>query len=161
VRYRQAAMAESYVGGREFTVGLLGERRPRVLPLMEIVFTDPQEAYPIYSFRHKFAGGPVGFQVPARVDPALEKELARVARGAFAALGCRDVARVDLRMDAQGRVNFIECTPLPGLAPGFSDLCVIAEAGGLDFRALIGEILAPALRRWREGRKEPKPAASA
>ena len=43
---------------------------------------------------------------------------------------------------------------LPGLAPGFSDLCVIAEGAGMDYRTLVGEIMAPALRRLRERRKE-------
>jgi D-alanine-D-alanine ligase len=66
------------------------------------------------------------------------------------ALGCRDVARVDLRLDAQGRVNFIECNPLPGLTPDFSDLCLISRACGMDYRTLIGEILAPAIRRLRD-----------
>jgi D-alanine-D-alanine ligase len=54
---------------------------------------------------------------------------------------------VDLRLDAEGRVCFIECNPLPGLAPGFSDLCLIANASGLSYEALIGEILKPALSR--------------
>jgi D-alanine-D-alanine ligase len=91
--------------------------------------------------------------VPAQVDPALGKELQRVARAAFMALGCRDVARIDLRLDAEGRVHFIEANPLPGLAPGFSDLCLIATATGMEYRALIGEILASALRRMRERKR--------
>ncbi len=61
--------------------------------------------------------------------------------------GRRDVARIDVRCDAHGKVHFIECNPLPGLSPGFSDLCVIAESTGMSHRDLIGEILAPALRR--------------
>ncbi|MBK7977163.1 MAG: hypothetical protein IPK07_29155 [Deltaproteobacteria bacterium] len=67
----------------------------------------------------------------------------------FHALGCRDVARVDLRLDAEGRVNFVELNPLPGLSPGWSDLCLIAASANLDYRALIGRILAPAIRRFR------------
>ena len=58
------------------------------------------------------------------------------------------------KLDGKGRVCFIECNPLPGLAPGFSDLCVIAEAAGIAHRELIGEILAPAIRRYRHQRKE-------
>jgi D-alanine-D-alanine ligase len=70
-----------------------------------------------------------------------------VARRSFAALGCRDVARIDLRLDEAGRVNFIECNPLPGLAPDWSDLCMIARAAGMSYGQLIGRILVPALRR--------------
>lgn len=153
-RYRQAVIAENFVGGREFTVGLLGEKRPKALPPMEILFQDGREKYPVYSFSSKFETETVTYQVPAKIDPALDAELRRVARGIFSILGCRDVARVDLRLDGQGRVQFIECNPLPGLSPGFSDFCFIAQAAGLDYRTLIGEILAPCIRRWREQQKE-------
>jgi D-alanine-D-alanine ligase len=153
-RYRQAVIAEEFVGGREFTVGLLGERRPRALPPMEIVFEGGQEKYPVYSFSSKFETATVKCEVPAKIDPALDGELRRVARAVFSILGCRDLARVDLRLDGEGRVQFIECNPLPGLSPGFSDFCVIAEAAGFDYRTLVGEILAPCIRRWREQKKE-------
>ncbi len=52
-RYQQPALIEEYIGGREFTVGLLGERRPKVLPPMEIVFTDKSDKTPIYKFEDK------------------------------------------------------------------------------------------------------------
>ena len=155
-RYRQAVIAENFVGGREFTVGLLGEKRPKALPPMEIIFEAGQGKYPVYSFSSKFETATVRYEVPAKVDPALDAELRRVARGVFAVLGCRDVARVDLRLDDTARVHFIECNPLPGLSPGFSDFCFIAEAAGLDYRTLIGEILAPCIRRWREQQKEKR-----
>ena len=154
-KYRQPVLCESFLPGREFTVGLLGERRPRVLPAMEIVFTDPSDPRPIYSFATKQGETPaVRYDAPAKLDPALQKSLEHAARAVFTALGCRDVARVDFRLDAAGRVNFIECNPLPGLTPGWSDLVVIAESAGIDYRGLIGEILAPALRRHREARED-------
>ena len=152
-RYQQAMLVEAYLPGREFTLGLLGERRPRVLPPLEVRFTDPAERHPVYGFDNKFYSKGVELSVPAPVDPALGKELQRVARAAFIALGCRDVGRIDVRLDKQGKVHFIECNPLPGLAPGFSDLCLIAQAIGMEYRALIGEILASALRRMRERRR--------
>lgn len=154
-RYDQPALVEAYLPGREFTVGLLGERRPRVLPTMEIVFTDRSVTHPVYSYGHKQASERgVRFEVPARVDDALGRELARVARRSSEALGCRDVARIDLRLDAHGRVQFMECNPLPGLSPGFSDLCIAAEAAGLRYHELIGAILEPALRRLRSAQRQ-------
>jgi D-alanine-D-alanine ligase len=150
-RYRQGALVEHFLTGREFTVGLLGERRPKALPPMEIVFLDRENPRPIYTFDHKLDWSKeIRYDAPATVDPPLLKELERAARTAFQALGCRDVARVDLRLDADGKVNFIECNPLPGLTPGWSDLCLIGKSAGMDYRTLIGEILAPAIRRWRE-----------
>jgi D-alanine-D-alanine ligase len=146
-RYRQPVLAEAFLPGREFTVALLGERDPRVLPIMEIVFTDRSERFPIYSFKSKFESVGVENKVPCDVTPALRLELERVAKASFAALGCRDIARVDLRLDAEGSVHFIECNPLPGMAPNFSDLCVMANAEGTGYEKLVGEILAPGVRR--------------
>lgn len=153
-RYGQAMLVEAFLPGREFTLGVLGERRPRVLVPLEVCFTDPADRYPVYAFESKFFSRGIDLQVPAKVDATLGKELQRVARASFLALGCRDVGRIDVRLDAEGRVQFIECNPLPGLAPGWSDLCVIAQACGMEYRALIGEILASALRRLRERRRQ-------
>jgi D-alanine-D-alanine ligase len=150
-RYRQPALIEEYIGGREFTVGLLGERRPLVLPPMEIVFTDKSDKTPIYKFEDKLeANDRIKYEVPARLDPATLERLKTAARGAFMALGCRDVARLDFRMDDGGKIYFLECNPLPGLTPGWSDLVLIAQGDGMDYRTLIGEILSGAIRRYKE-----------
>jgi D-alanine--D-alanine ligase len=150
-KYQQPALIEEYIGGREFTVGLLGERRPRVLPPMEIVFLDKEEKNPVYSFQHKLDWNDrIRYDAPAKLEPALLEKLRAAARGSFMALGCRDVARIDFRMDDKGRIYFIECNPLPGLTPGWSDLVLIAQGAGMDYRTLIGEIMAPAIRRYKE-----------
>ncbi|GMV40210.1 MAG: hypothetical protein AMXMBFR64_19260 [Myxococcales bacterium] len=156
-RYRQPALVEEFMPGREFTVALLGEVKPRVLPPMEIVFLDESEPYPTYAFEHKLDWTrKVRYDAPANVDQGLGKQIEKLARSAFTALGCRDLARIDLRCDAAGRPNFIECNPLPGLTPDWSDLCLIATAAGMDYRTLIGEILAPAIRRFRERERQTR-----
>ncbi len=161
-KYRQPALVEEFLGGREFTVALLGEQRPRALPPMEIVFVSAEKKHPVYSFQHKLDwSSDIRYDAPAIIDRDLARELERAARGSFVALGCRDVARVDLRCDAQGRVNFIECNPLPGLTPDWSDLCLISKSIGMDYRTLIGEILAPAIKRFREKARAFRPRESA
>lgn len=155
-KYKQGALVETFLPGREFTVGLLGEKRPRVLPPLEIVFLKPQSEHPVYSFEHKQAlSDEVRYDAPANLDARLLAEIESVAREAFVALGCRDVARIDLRLDAAGRVNFIECNPLTGLTPDWSDLCMIAKSAGMAYRDLVGEILAPAIRRFNERKRRP------
>ena len=150
-KYQQPALVEEYIRGREFTVGLLGERRPRVLPPMEIVFVDTEEENPVYSFQHKLDWNDrIRYDVPAKLEPNQMEKLRTAARGAFMALGCRDVARIDFKMDARGRFYFLECNPLPGLTPGWSDLVLIAQGAGMDYRTLIGEILSGAIRRYKE-----------
>ncbi len=161
-KYAQPALVAEYIAGREFTVGLLGERRPRVLPPMEIVFLDTSDPTPIYSFEMKQDWSDrIRYEVPAKVTPRELDRLERAARECFVALGCRDVARIDFRMDALGRIYFIEANPLPGLAPGWSDLVLIAQAAGIEYRALIGEILSFAIRRYQERERERERARRA
>ncbi|MBV9948292.1 MAG: ATP-grasp domain-containing protein [Myxococcales bacterium] len=148
-RYGQPALVEEYIFGRELTVGLLGERRPRVLPPMEVVFLT-QADRPVYDYhckqdwqRH------VRYECPANLTRDELRAVERVARTTFMALGCRDVARVDLRLTPDGRVYVIEVNPLPGLTPDYSDLCLIANGARIDYRTLIGEILSGAIKRWQ------------
>jgi D-alanine-D-alanine ligase len=156
-RYGQPALVEEYIRGREFTVGLLGERRPKVLPPMEVVFVEPNE-HPVYGYEEKQDGtSRVRFECPAELTAAEAKRLDKVARDTFTALGCRDVARIDLRMTKDGTVFVIECNPLPGLTPDFSDLCTIAKVAGMDYHTLIGEILAGCIKRYREARTAAPP----
>lgn len=160
-RYRQPALIEVYIPGREFTVGLLGDRRPRVLPPMEILFKDKSNLRPVYDFQIKQEWEKhVSYQCPADLTPAELKAVERVARETFAALDCRDVSRVDLRMTPKGELYVIEVNPLPGLTPGYSDLCLIASAAGIEYRTLISEILEGGLKRLREKRREAKAADS-
>ncbi|MFO0674862.1 MAG: hypothetical protein U0235_35470, partial [Polyangiaceae bacterium] len=78
------------------------------------------------------------------------RAMERVCRTTFMQLGCRDVARIDLRMTPEGRIYVLEVNPLPGLTPDYSDLCLIANATAIDYRTLIGEIMSGAIKRWRE-----------
>ena len=159
-RYRQPVLVEAFLPGREFTVAMLGERKPRVMPIMEIVFTDKDDPFPTYTFKSKFEGTGVENKVPCDVDPLLLKQLESTAKASFQALGCRDIARVDLRLDGGGRVHFIECNPLPGIAPNFSDLCMMAKAENRSYEQLVAEIMAPGLRRLRDKRREQVAAAT-
>ncbi|HEY0705982.1 MAG TPA: ATP-grasp domain-containing protein, partial [Polyangia bacterium] len=153
-KYRQPALVEDYIAGREFTVGLLGDKRPRVLPPMEILFRDKKNQRPVYDYQIKQEWEKhVYYECPAKLTPGELKSIERVARETFAALDCRDVARVDLRMNAKGDIYVLEVNPLPGLTPGYSDLCLIASAANIDYRSLIGEILAGGLKRLREKRR--------
>ncbi|HEY4120747.1 MAG TPA: ATP-grasp domain-containing protein [Byssovorax sp.] len=151
-KYGQPALVEEYVTGRELTVGLLGEKRPKVLPMMEVVFVDPPK-HPVYGFEEKKSDTPrVRFECPANLTQAEQKRVEKCVRDTFVALGCRDVARVDLRLAPDGRVFVIEVNPLPGLTPDFSDLCTISRVAGMDYRSLIGEILGGSIKRLREKR---------
>src|SRR3954471_18871327 len=156
-RYRQPALVEEYIAGREFTVGLLGDKRPRVLPPMEIKFKNKDNARPVYDYGVKQEWEEhVYYECPAKLSETELKAMEKIARATFWALDCRDVARVDLRMDADGRIYVLEVNPLPGLTPGYSDLVLIAQASGLEYDQLIAEIMVGGLRRMKDKRREER-----
>ncbi|MEO7095825.1 MAG: ATP-grasp domain-containing protein, partial [Polyangiales bacterium] len=163
-RYSQPALVEEYIEGREFTVGLLGERRPRIMPPMEVIFLK-QKDRPVYDFACKQDWeSHVKYVCPAEVTKDELRAIEKICRATFMALDCRDVARIDLRMNAQGRLFVIEVNPLPGLTPDYSDLCLIANGAKVDYRTLIGEILSGGIKRLREqrdGRGDSSPAPPA
>lgn len=144
-RFAQPVLLETYLPGREFTVGLLGTgARAEVLGVMEVLLGDKAEAG-IYSYANKE-------EYEERVSYRLvTDEEARaagaVALAAWRALGCRDGGRIDIRSDAAGRPNFVEVNPLAGLNPERSDLVILARLTGLSYPALIRRILASALER--------------
>ena len=156
-RYRQPALVEEYIAGREFTVGLLGDKRPRVLPPMEIKFKKVENLRPVYDYAVKQEWEEyVYYECPAKLTEAEQKAMEKIARATFWALDCRDVARVDMRMDADGRIYVLEVNPLPGLTPDYSDLVLIAKACGMEYDQLIAEIMTGGLRRLREKRREER-----
>jgi D-alanine-D-alanine ligase len=164
-RYGQPALVEEYVTGREFTVGLLGERRPRVLPPMEVIFLKGP-ARPVYDYHCKQDWqNHVRYECPANLTKEEQRAIEKVCRATFMTLGCRDVGRVDLRLTPDGTFYVIEVNPLPGLTPDYSDLCLIANGARIDYRSLIGDILSGAIKRFRErheGAKDaPEPTAPA
>jgi D-alanine-D-alanine ligase len=150
-KYRQPVLVEEYVAGREVTVGLIGNPQVRMLPPLEVVFLSDDPLH-VYGFEMK--QGPtedVHLEVPAQLGPKEVQSLEDAAIACFRAFGCRDFARLDFRLGGDGRPQFIECNPLPGLMPSWSDFCLMAEAAGIDHPALIGEILSFAILRLETG----------
>lgn len=146
--YQQPALIEEYLSGREFTVAILGYPNPRVLSPMEIKFLDLNNPTPVYSFDTKQAWtDKISYQIPADLSDSQLANLQALALKAFHALGCRDMARIDFRMDAKQQPHFIECNPIPGFAFGWSDFVRIAQADGIEYSTLINELLSFALLR--------------
>jgi D-alanine-D-alanine ligase len=147
-RFRQPVLVETYLPGREFTVGITGTGdEARALGVMEIIPTDKAVGVD-YSFENKERCAET--IVYRMADDAEARAAADVALRAWRALRCRDGGRLDIRSDAQGRPNFIEVNPLAGLNPEHSDLCFIARFTGLAYQELIGLIMSSFLRRHPE-----------
>lgn len=148
--YGGPMLAEEYITGREFTVGLLGNGEDlRVFEPMEIRYRrgDPERG--VYSYRVKTNYREyVDYECPAAVPPAVSDAMKRVSAKIFRALGCRDLARIDFRLSRDGVPYFIEINPLPGLAPGYSDYPMLAGFCGVGYGDLILRILRSAMERY-------------
>ncbi len=146
--YRQPALVEAYLPGREFSVGLLGNGAIEVLPVLEVRPTRPVGDISefVYCY-HTKSGNLETFLCPAPIDPELRRDLQAYSEAIFQALGLRDVARVDFRLDADGVPHFLEVNPLPGLSPA-SLLTAQAQAAGLTLPDLVAGILLAAINRW-------------
>jgi D-alanine-D-alanine ligase len=153
-RFGQGALAETYLGGREFTVGVVGNgAAARIIAVMEILLL--QNAEPeVYSFENKeLCESRVEYRL---ADDAEAQAAGATALAAYRTLGCRDGARLDLRSDAHGVPQFLEVNPLAGLHPTHSDLPILATLAGMPYQQLIGEILQAAKLRTGVGLVQPR-----
>ncbi len=163
--YRQPALVEEYLPGREFTVGFIGNpgnpanrRQPELydeagyhwLPILEID-TQASLSPGVYGHDNKDItpgdSGSPDYLCPADIPAELQTRLIDLARRAAQALNVNDVGRIDFRLDVDGEPCLLEINTLPGLNPLVSDLCLMAAAEGLSYHTLITEILYLAAER--------------
>ncbi|GAB4573977.1 MAG: D-alanine--D-alanine ligase [Anaerolineae bacterium] len=168
--YRQPILVEHFIKGREMTLGMVGNIKPpaarrvsdhtapNVLPEgltyfpvleVDIGAYDPEEAG-LYTNKMKVEmADDFRYYCPAPIDEAFEHELRLLAAAVFRVTGCKDVARVDFRLDEENgnKPYILEVNPLPGLNPGYSDLCIQAKAAGWSYEELVNTILDLAVQR--------------
>ncbi|MDG6220044.1 MAG: KamA family radical SAM protein [Candidatus Thermoplasmatota archaeon] len=164
--YSQDALVEEYCPGREFTLSIIGNEKPKILPIVEVTFDhlpsgmnkfDSYEAKWTYDNPENKADPLI---CPARLEPALKKSLETVALNTYSALGCVDFCRIDMRLDKNGVPNVIDVNAIPGLIPDpkensrFPRACY---AAGMSYNDMILAILNSALKRNKlvgeEGRR--------
>ena len=173
--YDQPALVETFLPGREFTVGILGRTDAKLysrnpewyekdgfhrFPILELDMT--RSVTPkVYSQESKSKDvgeeGAPGYICPADIDPELDKKLKHFALRAHLLLNTLDVSRTDIRLDGEGNPRVMEINTLPGLTPNYSDLCLQAAAEGIRYEDLILEILYLGASRW--GMIEPREVA--
>ncbi len=159
--YKQPAIGEEFLSGREFTVSVIGYKNPIVLPIVEIKFDhlppdiNPMDSYeakwiydsPEYNEKHNV--DPV--QCPAILDDRLRQEIEDIVLQTYKVLDCKDWARIDVRLDKEGVPNILEVNTPPGFMKDpkeNSRLPKAAYANGWSYEKLIGEVLKSAIGRW-------------
>lgn len=155
-RYDQPVLVEEFIDGLEVSVGVLGNDPPQPLPILEIDFsTCAGSGERFYSWRMKEYQGNTALHLtptlwcPARLPGTVTAEVQALAVKAHQALGCRDVSRVDLRLDPDGAPYVLEVNPLPGLDPADSNFPVMARAAGIAYEDLVGRLVEVAAVRAR------------
>ncbi len=144
--HRQPILLEEYIDGDELTVGVYGNWPARILGIMRVVPRFPVEQF-IYSLEIKRDYRRlVKYECPAPLPVEVTARVEKATYAAFAALGCRDIARVDFRV-RDGIPFFLEVNPLPGLNPDDSDLVIMANLVGWSYAKLIETIVEAALKR--------------
>jgi D-alanine-D-alanine ligase len=168
--YKQPALVEHYIEGREVTVGVVGnligpaarrlpedEDAPRIqgglhlFPPMEVNLAPFTDTDVVYSNRLKVElAAELDYLCPAPLDPALVADLHWYTAAVFRVTGALDVSRVDFRLDSNDNLKpyILEINPLPGLSPGTSDLVIEAAAEGISHAELVNMILDSALKRY-------------
>jgi D-alanine-D-alanine ligase len=170
-RYKQPALVERYIEGREVTVGVVGnlvgpvarriphdEGLPRIqaglhfLPPMEVDLVPFVDSDIVYSNRLKVdLADKLDYLCPAPIDDEdLLDDLNWFTAAVFRVTGALDVSRVDFRLDIHENLKpyILEINPLPGLSPGISDLVIEAAGEGIDHSELVNMILDTALKRY-------------
>jgi len=150
--YGQPALVESYLTGREFTVGMLGTggEDARVLGTIEVCLSERAEpgAYSYQNKEHWEERVAYHLVLPEREN--LIGSVEGIALQAWNVLGCRDAGRVDVRCDRKGRPFFMEVNPLAGIHPHHSDLPIICNHLNIPYVTLIERIVASAKKRMRK-----------
>jgi D-alanine-D-alanine ligase len=167
-RMHQPALVERFVDGREFCVSFLGNRPRTVLPLREIAFGPSFADRPrIISYLAKWDPSTSEFHDTSSgacdLPPEVHARMVESARRTFAAVGCRDYGRVDIRLDADGTPWCIDINPNCDLHPA-AGYARAAQAAGIDYPSLIATLLENALERARPhhhptDRAEPRRSA--
>jgi D-alanine-D-alanine ligase len=154
--YRQEALVEEFIEGKELTVGILENGRTTILPILEIDFSSCENSGEyFYSWRMKEFQGNVElglvptFHCPARVDESTQSLIKDVALRTHQAIGCFDISRTDIRLSKNNVPYVLEINPLPGLDPKESNFPIMAYAAGMKYEDLIDSILINAFHRRR------------
>jgi D-alanine-D-alanine ligase len=168
-KYKQPALVERYIEGREVTVGFVGnlvspvaQRLPddenarriqaglHFLPSMEVDLSPFSDSDTVYSNRLKVdLAYDLNYLCPAPITEEQKEDLNWLAAAVFRVIGALDVSRVDFRLDAHDNFKpyILEINPLPGLS-GISDLVIEAAGEGIGHTELVNMILEAALKRY-------------
>ncbi|MCM8780435.1 MAG: ATP-grasp domain-containing protein [Candidatus Omnitrophica bacterium] len=145
--YKQPALVEEFICGQEFTVVVIGNDPPEVMPVVQIKIDGKLKLEDkFYTFAH-ITSDRLEYICPARIGRELNQKISELALKTYQAVECRDFGRIDFRVDDKGNIYVLEINPLPSLST--EDVFpLVAKEIGLSYEQLIGKILNSALKRY-------------
>ncbi len=153
--FAQPALIEEFIEGRELNIAILGDYDPTALPISEIDFTEmPDHLHNIVSYQAKWDPKHEAYHktipiCPAKLPKRIEKKAKEIALKTFRAMGCRDYARVDMRLSKDNHLYVLEVNPNPDLTEG-AGFMRSAEASGLSYVDTLKKIISLALGRKKK-----------
>jgi D-alanine-D-alanine ligase len=154
--FNQPVLIEEFIEGRELNVAVLGDKKPKVLPISEIDFSRmPDNLYNIVSYQAKWDPYHESYhktipKCPAQLTKKIESEAKKTALAAFKIMGCRDYARVDMRLSKDDQLYVLEVNPNPDLTEG-AGFMRSAEAAGYSYAQALKKIALFAWERRLDG----------
>ena len=152
-RYHQPALVEEYIDGRELNVSLMETNgKIEVLPISEIDYSEFPEGIPkICGYEAKWMPESLEYQhskpvCPAPLKEEIGKRIEQISTQAFKLFRCRDYARIDLRVNAEGEIYIIEVNPNPDISPQ-SGMARSIKTRGMTYAEFVGNVLERALQR--------------
>jgi len=151
--YEQPALVEEFIDGRELNAGLLETNgKVRALPVSEIDYSEfPQEIPKICGYEAKWITESLEYQkskpvCPAPLEWVVKKRVEDIAIRVFKLFECRDYARVDFRLDRNGKLYVLEVNPNPDISPS-SGMARAIKVQGITYTEFVGSLLERAMQR--------------
>ena len=145
--YKQPALIEEFISGQEFTVAVVGNDPPEVLPIVQIKIDGRLKLNNRFYTFSRITSDKLEYICPAKISQELTAKIQELALKTYNAVESRDLGRVDFRVDNDGNPFVLEINPLPSLSTA-DVFPVIAKEQGITYEQLIGKVLKAALKRY-------------
>jgi len=145
--YKQPALVEEFIRGEEFTVAIVGNDSPEVMPIVQIKIDGRLRLNDKFYTFARIASNRLEYICPARINQDLKEKVSDLALKTYNAVECRDFGRVDFRVDNEGNPYILEINPLPSLSTE-DVFMMVAKEVGISYEEMVGRILKGALKRY-------------
>ncbi|OGS22026.1 MAG: hypothetical protein A3J83_05255 [Elusimicrobia bacterium RIFOXYA2_FULL_40_6] len=144
--YKQPALIEEFIVGYEFTIPVIGNNPGKVLPIVQTAISGKLDLGEDFYTQARVDSTDIKYICPAEIDKELEEKINALVLDSYKVLGCKDLSRIDIRVDYNNDPYFLECNPLPNL--GKIDVFpIVATAMGITYEELLCRILDASLKR--------------